>query len=249
MVWTLAGIKGGSGRSTTAANLFVYLQRLGHKVLAVDTDPQKTLTYFLDVRRQQLAQPADPQLQQYGADLLPALKPLLNKYQDVVIDCGGRDSASQRAALTLADVCLIPVAPRSTDRWTLDEVYGLLDQARKFNPKLQAFFFFSRTDFRGLSTTAVRDAADYLRPNSDWCRLIELPIANRVVYDKAIGDGLSVFEYEPVDTKAIAEATALFSYVQKALTQWKSHPLNPPHYKPQLHLRNLLAKVLSNLLL
>ena len=219
MVWTLAGIKGGSGRSTTAANLFVYLQRLGHKVLAVDTDPQKTLTYFLDVRRQQLAQPADPQLQQYGADLLPALKPLLSQYQDVVIDCGGRDSASQRAALTLADVCLIPVAPRSTDRWTLDEVYGLLDQARKFNPKLQAFFFFSRTDFRGLSTTAVRDAADYLRPNSDWCRLIKLPIANRVVYDKAIGDGLSVFEYEPVDAKAIAEATALFSHVQQALSK------------------------------
>jgi chromosome partitioning protein len=217
MVWSLNGIKGGSGRSTTAANLFVFLQRLGNSVLAVDADPQKTFTHFLDVRRQQLEQPADPQIQLFGADLLPKLKPLLAKYDDVVIDCGGRDSAAQRAALTLADVCLVPVTPRATDRWTLDELYGLLDQAKQYNPKLRAFFFFSRTDFRGLTTTAVTNAADYLRPDSDWCHLLELPIANRVVFDKAIGDGLSVFEYVPPDAKAIAEATALVTYVQEAI--------------------------------
>lgn len=212
MVWVLSGIKGGSGRSTAAANLFVFLEKQGHRVLAADADEQRTFTNFMEVRGRGLPLPV------FGEDLLQRVRPLLDQYDDVVIDCGGRDSAAQRAALILADAVLVPVTPRATDRWTLNTVYELLDKAHSFNPRLQAFLFFSRTDHRGLNGSAVGEAADYLRPDSMWCRFVPLPIGNRVAYDKAMGWGQSVLEHEPSDPKAVAETTALFTYVQQAIT-------------------------------
>ncbi|TDN39178.1 hypothetical protein A8B98_20200 [Hymenobacter sp. UV11] len=213
MIYTVSGIKGGSGRSTTAANLFVFLEKQGRKVLACDADEQQSFSYFMEVRQ------VLPPLQVFGEDLLKKLKPLIGQYDDIVIDCGGRDSASQRAALTLADASLIPVAPRATDRWTLNAVYELLDKAQGFNTKLQAFLFFSRTDHRGMNGSAVGEASDYLRPDTAWCRFVPLPIGNRVAYDKAMGWGQSVLEYQPTDPKAIAEITSLFTHVQQAITK------------------------------
>ncbi|WP_460972958.1 hypothetical protein [Spirosoma migulaei] len=35
-----------------------------------------------------------------------------SKYDHIVIDTGGRDTTSQRAALSVADVAMIPFAPR-----------------------------------------------------------------------------------------------------------------------------------------
>lgn len=43
---------------------------------------------------------------------MPNLK---KKYDDIVIDTGGRDTRSQRAALIVADVYLVPFYPRSFD--------------------------------------------------------------------------------------------------------------------------------------
>jgi chromosome partitioning protein len=47
---------------------------------------------------------------------------LAGKYDDVIIDTGGRDTASRRAALTVAEVLLVPCLPRSFDIWTLEKV-------------------------------------------------------------------------------------------------------------------------------
>jgi chromosome partitioning protein len=178
--------------------------------LAVDADQQQSFSLFLEVRGEQ------PPLQAFGEDLLDKLRPLIKQYDDVLIDCGGRDSAAQRAALVLADVALIPVTPRTTDRWTLNTVYELLDKAHALNPKLRAYFFFSRTDHRGLNGSAVVEARDYLRPNNDWCTLAEVPVANRVVYDKAMAWGKSVLDYEPADVKAVTETEVLFTHIQQA---------------------------------
>jgi chromosome partitioning protein len=42
-----------------------------------------------------------------------------DKFQDVVIDCGARDSGSLRMALMLADTVLVAVQPRGLDIWAL----------------------------------------------------------------------------------------------------------------------------------
>ena len=63
---------------------------------------------------------------------------LAPQYDHVIIDTGGRDTTSQRAALSVSDVLLIPFAPRSFDIWTVNKVADLVEEMRSVNPKLKA---------------------------------------------------------------------------------------------------------------
>ena len=45
-----------------------------------------------------------------------------SKFDDVIIDAGGRDSTALRAALVLSDVLLVPFQPRSYDVWALEDI-------------------------------------------------------------------------------------------------------------------------------
>ena len=42
-------------------------------------------------------------------------------YDPIIIDTGGRDTTSQRAALTVADALLVPFLTRSFDAWALEK--------------------------------------------------------------------------------------------------------------------------------
>ena len=70
------------------------------------------------------------------------------------MDTGGRDTASQRAALAVCHTYLIPFVPRSFDIWTLDKVAGLIKEARTVNQTLQARAFLNRADLRDRTMTA-----------------------------------------------------------------------------------------------
>ena len=48
----VGNLKGGSGKSTVAFNLAVWLTAKGHAVRLVDLDPQKTLSDLVAVRRE-----------------------------------------------------------------------------------------------------------------------------------------------------------------------------------------------------
>ena len=75
------------------------------------------------------------------------------KYDDVIVDAGGRDTVSQRAAPVLAQVLLVPFVPRSFDIWTLDTVATLIQEIRTVNPGLRAFAFINRGDSSGTDNT------------------------------------------------------------------------------------------------
>ena len=46
MIYMIGGIKGGSGKTTVATNLTVWLSSQGRDVLLVDADDQETATDF-----------------------------------------------------------------------------------------------------------------------------------------------------------------------------------------------------------
>ena len=74
---------------------------------------------------------------------------LAPRYQDVIIDVGGRDTTTQRAALTIANLVILPIPPRGPDIWTLDKVAALLEDVRTVNPELKAWAFLNRADASG----------------------------------------------------------------------------------------------------
>src|SRR5215217_9357469 len=157
MITVVGGTKGGSGKSTIATNLAVMLSAAGRDVLLVDADDQETATDFTNLRNETRPNGAGYTcVALTGRAVMTEIKRLAPKYQEIIVDTGGRDTASQRAALAVCDTYLVPFAPRSFDVWTLDKVASLTEEARDINPDFRAFAFINRADPRGsLNTEAA----------------------------------------------------------------------------------------------
>lgn len=134
---------------------------------------------------------------------------LASKYQDIIIDTGGRDTTSQRAALTVADVLIVPFVPRSFDVWTLEKVGALVTEMKAANPKLKAYTFLNRADPRG---TDNDEAGEALR-DTDALQFLDIPLGARKAFSNAAAQGMAVTELRPPDPKAIEEMMALYRYV------------------------------------
>lgn len=205
------GIKGGGGKSTTATNLAVIRAAEGRDVLLVDADDQETATDFTNLRKEYEVPPGPAYtcIKLTGAAVRTEILLLAPKHQDIIIDTGGRDTTSQRAALSVADLLLVPFVPRSFDLWTLETVAKLVDEMKAGNPKLRAFTFLNRADPRG---TDNDDTAKELR-DSESLQFLDTPIGARKAFSNAAAHGLAVTELKPSDPKAVEEIMALYRYV------------------------------------
>src|SRR5258708_1596324 len=113
-IFTVGGIKGGSGKTTVATNLTVLLAADGRDVLLVDADDQETATDFTIWRNKSAdGQAGYTAIRLNGDAVRTEVLRLATKYDDIVIDTGGRDTTSQRAAMTVSDIYFLPFVPRS----------------------------------------------------------------------------------------------------------------------------------------
>ncbi len=209
MVLVCGGIKGGSGKSTAAVNLAVIRSSHGHDVLLVDADDQETASDFTQLRNEKLEGRAGyTSIKLTGAAVRSEVLRLAEKYSDIIIDTGGRDTASQRAAMTVADLLLVPFVPRSFDVWTIERVASLVHEMQPANPKLKACAFLNRLDARGQDNA---EAAAVLREASGIV-LLDVAIGTRKAFGNAAAEGLSVTELKPPDEKATAEIMDLYRY-------------------------------------
>ena len=209
MIVLSGGTKGGVGKSTLATNLAIMRGKVGRDVLLIDADEQETSADFTTLRHQKWGDAGYTCTKLHGAAVRNDGQRLAAKYDDVIIDAGGKDTASQRAALVIADVVLIPFVPRSFDVWTLEPVANMVSEARIYNPQLRAFAFINRADATG---TENQEAADYIQ-ETKALEFITTSLGSRKVFGKAAAQGLAVIEHQPKDKKAIAEVEALFNFV------------------------------------
>lgn len=214
MIYTIGGIKGGSGKTTIATNLAVFLVKDGRDVLLVDADNQESATDFTAFRNQTLGELDYTSVRITGGDLNSQIKRLADKYDDIVIDVGGRDTVSQRSALTISEVALFPFGARSFDIWTLNKVDDLLSEVLVFNPKLVSICFVNKADSRG---SYKDDAADILGEAKNL-HYLDNPIGNRVAFANAAAEGLGVLETQPLDDKAVNELNSLFKGISDYLS-------------------------------
>jgi chromosome partitioning protein len=208
MIFTTGGIKGGSGKTTLATNLAVYLSSKGRDVLFVDADDQGSAHEFSVQREAAMEGKAGFTLIRLSdKSVRTEILKLLGKFDDVVIDTGGRDTASQRAALSITDVYLVPFYPRSLDVWTLEPVENLVAEMQVGNPKLHAFSFINRADPKGGDNREVSE----LLKESEHLTYLDTPLINRKAFANAITYGLGIFELKPSDEKASSEFLALYN--------------------------------------
>ncbi len=208
MIYTIGGIKGGSGKTTIATNLAVMLHLQKRDVLFVDADDQETATDFTHWRNQTLPEGAGyTAIQLANNAVRTEVLKLKSKYDDIVIDTGGRDTTSQRAAITVSDVYIVPFIPRSFDMWTLEKVTRLIDDMRVVNPDLRAYAVLNKTDFRG----SDNDEAKEFLTETESITLLKFNLGHRKSFANAASKGLSIVELKPTDDKAVKEMTELFA--------------------------------------
>lgn len=207
----IGGEKGGTGKTTLAVNLAALRALQGRDVLLVDTDVQASASYWAQSRDEAQTQPRVACIQKFGKGLPTEVRDLARRYQDLIIDAGGRDSAELRSALVVAERVFIPIQPSQFDIWTLGRMDDLVKTAQDFNADLRASVVISRAS----TNPSVNEAAEArtLLADFEHLRLADAVIRDRIAYRKAARDGLSVDELKPSDPKAIEEMRALFQEV------------------------------------
>lgn len=210
MVISFNSIKGGVGKSTLATTMAGWLASQGRDVLLVDGDDQETSSDFTAWREQTLGNTGYTLVNMTGANLRKQVEAMKSKYEFIIIDTGGRDTTSQRAALSVADVSMIPFVPRSFDLWTITKVVELIDEIQSIRAEpLIAYTFLSRADIRSADNRDVAEALSQI-PQLTY---LPYPISNRKAISNAAGQGLTAFEGSNSDLKAIKEIEDLFNYV------------------------------------
>lgn len=205
MILTVGNTKGGVGKTTIAVNLAILRFEQGRDVLLVDGDEQGSASLFSQLRADLLGKSGYTAVGLHGSAVRTQVRQLAPKYSDVVIDVGGRDTGSLRAALTVSDVLLVPVQPRSFDIWAIDQVAVLVAEAREINPDLRALAFLNSADAQGRDNAEAREALADIK----GMQTLEEMVVRRKAFPNAAAQGRGVSEAQPRDAKAVEEIAAL----------------------------------------
>ena len=198
MIVTVGNTKGGVGKTTLAVNIAIARALAGRDVWLIDGDRQGTAQTAIAIRAEAGHQPGIAcATYPDGPTLRSQVQQQRAKFDDIVIDAGGRDSTALRAALILSDVLLVPFQPRSYDVWALEDIAALIEEARSVRDGLRAYAVLNCADPGEASADNL--GAEEAVAQVPQFELLNAPIRRRKSFSNAAGQGLSVLEAKPLD--------------------------------------------------
>ncbi|MGD8207746.1 MAG: AAA family ATPase [Chromatiales bacterium] len=214
MITVVANLKGGTGKSTVAFNLAVWLATHHRNVSVVDLDPQGTLADVAAVRAEEGYEPVLKVERERDALTKKA------KGREYLVDVGVADMSSMNHVLSKADRVMVPVAPSQADVWSTQRFVAMIDDANKGRKKRpDVWGFINRADtHRHVRET---DEAEEALKSLKGIDLIDLRLYQRTAYRRAFSEGLAVFELEPRG-KAATEINQLAAIIYSSLFILKS---------------------------
>jgi chromosome partitioning protein len=185
-VITLAQQKGGTGKTTLAANLAAALAR-EHRVALLDSDPQRSLKRWHELREHRNPPSAITFADTAGWRLGTELDRLRRTHEIVLIDSPPQIDTDARLAIRAADLVLIPVQPSPPDLWAADGTIKLAGAERR-----AARIVLNRVPKASrLRETVEADIAARGLP------MMQTGIGNRTGFALAFAAGLGVTEASP----------------------------------------------------
>lgn len=213
MIITFGGIKGGSGKTTLAVNTVSKLSKVN--TLLVDADEQCSASQWCEQRYNNEFPTSWTTIKLNGKAVHNEVSKLKQNYELIVIDTGGRDTSSQRAAMLVSDLYITPFQPRSFDIWTLATLKKLIHDAKIYNDKLISLAVLNRADVSGKDN---EDASQIIKECNE-IQLIDCILTQRKIYANAASHGLSIYETQKKDPKAIIEFDLFIDIVLKIYRQ------------------------------
>jgi chromosome partitioning protein len=184
IVITVAQQKGGTGKTTLAANLAVALAP-DRKVALLDIDPQHSLTRWFELRPKSAAKLTFSDVS--GWRVTGELDRLKASHDIVLIDSPPQIDTDARLAIRGANLVLIPIQPSPPDIWAAE---GTLKLAAA--EKRKVAMVLNRLPASGkLRETITAQLATERKP------LLTATIGNRTAFAAAFARGLGITETAP----------------------------------------------------
>lgn len=199
MIVSIINEKGGSGKTTLAANLACKLAEDGDEVLLIDADPQRSTEAFVNIRTNADLPLIFNSVTKLGDGLAREVKSLASKYDSIVIDTGGRDSKEMRQALAIADIIIIPSVPSQYDVVVLDKMLSLYDEIISGSLREEepiTLIVIDKASPNPFLKKKIQDLRDYINDKN----FKKLHLMNAVLYEReafrnatAAGQGITEF--------------------------------------------------------
>lgn len=209
----IGNTKGGIGKSTNSVQVAVGRALQGKDVLLVNADRQSSSSKAID-RRDAAGMTPSVTLVAYpeGDQLRTQVLRQASKYDDIIIDAGGRDSTALRHAMMIADVMLVPIAPGDFELDALeDELVPLIReiQASRGDNPLPVYAYLNMAEAKKFSS----DNLDTRKSIESFpeLQLLDINIVKRKAIATASTRGLSIRELKSKDVLAIKEIDALLN--------------------------------------
>ncbi|RTR39411.1 chromosome partitioning protein ParA [Shewanella canadensis] len=195
MILLVGGEKGGAGKSCMAQNLAVHItQKFQANVLMVDCDPQRTTSDWIQARNDDPTLPTINCIQLYGKirnDLLSQDE----RFDYVIVDCGGQDNLAMRAAMSVATYVVLPLRPKRRDLKTLPHMEDMLSTCKMVNPKMVATIVMTQCPSLPSQFKRILEAKEVVQ--SFGLRVLNAVTFSRNIYDDSEEQGSSVIEIDP----------------------------------------------------
>lgn len=191
MITVVGNLKGGSGKSTVAFNLAIWLLHKGVEAVSFDLDPQATLSDVAEVRREE---EYTPELPVYRAENDPGV--IIKKHDgEILVDVGASNLWAMRQAINMADRILIPVGPSQADVWSTQRFLNIIAEALKKGRSPEVLSFINRAD----THISVResDEAHEAMSSLPGVTVLKPRLSQRTMFRRSFSEGLAVFELEP----------------------------------------------------
>jgi chromosome partitioning protein len=209
MILAVVNQKGGTGKSTVATNIAACFAAEGREVLLIDADPQHTA---LDWRADRPDN--QPLLQTIGLpvrNLHQELEPFRRKYEVIIIDGGGRITATARAAVMASDFLIVPILPSKPDLLSTQDFFREVINEVTAVKDIQGAILINQVQTGTLINREVREHLKELH-----YPVFDTVLHLYVAYKEAMAAGLSVMEYDP-KSKAAQEMAAFFHELEEVL--------------------------------
>jgi chromosome partitioning protein len=193
MLTVVGNLKGGTGKSTVAFNLAVWLAHDKAGVKAFDLDPQCTL---LDVNEVRIEDGYEPSFE-VSTDLgvLEAMAKDKKNKQPIIVDMSATNMFAMEKAISLADRVLIPIQPSQADVWSTQRFLKIVNNNID-KQTTEVLGFLNRADTHiGVRET---DEAEQALQMMQGIKAMGIRLYQRTAYRRSFSEGLAVFELDPM---------------------------------------------------